>query len=312
MLNPKAGQGRALAKATHYLAGQEHVDLDLVVPDPRNYESQLRSAREVIDQGVDAVIMHGGDGVVNTGFNLVAHRDIPLGIVPSGTGNDFARAAGINIKDPVEALRSILHNLERPQPQVRQVDALTMSLTTGQEQISTWVANSINIGFDARTNQVANQLSVPGSLRYVTALLKVVPEFEVSTFSLKLDGGLRHDMETALICIQNGRYIGGGIPLVTDARQDDGYAAFSTVESSSKSALLALFPLLYARAHRAITPLTTTKIRYAQIGIPPGVPVYADGDEVLAGSEYPTMLEVAADPGAVKVLVSGARPDRGR
>lgn len=303
MLNPSAGQGMALAKAVKYLAANSDLHPDLVIPHPANFASQVAEARAEIGRGVDAVIVHGGDGAVNTGVNLVAGRGIPLGIVPSGTGNDFARAAGIDRREPVRELERILTALSRPRVTVRDVDGLHLDIRSDSLSHSGYVANSINVGFDARVNQVANRMTkVPGSLRYLAALLRVIPDFTTATYRVSRDGSGPTPLDSALVCIHNGPYIGGGIRMVKDGVFADGLATLTTVTTSSKIALATLFPLIYLGAHDLLTPLGSVNCATVDLTVPAGIPIYADGDEISGGLDTPARLAARIEPAAVKLL----------
>lgn len=155
-------------------------------------------------------MVRGGDGMVGAGFGLVCDhaaatgRRVPPGIVPAGTGNDVARAAGLHRHDPRAALEAVLRALEAPAPPTRDVDALRVTVTRpatardgpadGADVVvdRRWAANSVNIGFDARVNARANRLRrVPGPLRYLTALALEARTFAPQELGLTLDDGPR-------------------------------------------------------------------------------------------------------------------------
>lgn len=287
LLNPGAGQGRALRDAQRRLERHPGPQLDLIVPDPRDQRAQMEQARTAVREGVDVVVVCGGDGMVSAGVSLVAQRGIPLGIIPTGTGNDFARAAGVPRRRGA-ALQRVLDAVSRPQLPVRTVDALRVEAKThddgrdenhreadrsGGARRHRWVANAVNIGFDARVNQRANaQTRTPRQLRYLVALAQEVPRFAPLQFDAGFDGAAAERLDSALVCIQNGPTIGGGIPLAPAARIDDGWAEVSQVGPLSRAGLTALFPLLMLRRHRWLTPLTTARARRLRIRVPAGVP----------------------------------------
>jgi diacylglycerol kinase (ATP) len=304
----------------------------LVIPDPSDQEEQLREAKAVVEQGVDAVVVCGGDGIVGLGVNLVAQQEIPLGIVPTGSGNDFARAADIPRRH-ANALQRVLQALAQPELPVRRVDAIRLKIScapssqadTGASAQSLeavkavevrersenavrvlWVANSVNIGFDAQVNQRANaQRRVPRQLRYLVALAQEVPRFCAVEFGLRLDSGPAVRQKSSLICIQNGGSIGGGIPLAPRARIDDGWAEVSHIEPLSRAGMVTLFPVLMLRMHRLLKPLTTRQIRHIRVEVPPQVPVFADGEELHSGRSSlaaGTVVEATLIPGAVLIL----------
>ena len=317
LLNPGAGQARALRHAQRRIQEHQGLHVDLIVPDPRDQRTQFDQARAAVEEGVDVVVVCGGDGMVSSGVNLVALRGIPLGIIPAGSGNDFARAAGIPRRcEP--ALQRVLNALSQPQPPVRAVDALRLQMEAHDDDAAggdhddgdgargRWAANSVNIGFDARVNQRANaQPKIPRQLRYLVALAQEVPRFSPLKFEAEFDDAAAAHLDSALVCIQNGATIGGGIPLAPGARIDDGRAEVSHVAPLSRAGLLALFPLLMLRMHRRLTPLTTLRARRIRIRVPVGAPVFADGDQFLSGEGTGAdraWVSVELVPGAVELL----------
>lgn len=307
LLNPGTAQSGAMQHFQRRITGCEERPLELIVPDPRVQKSQFSHARAAVEDGIDAVVVCGGDGTVGAGVNLVAGRHTPLGIIPAGSGNDFARAAGIPRRGGA-AMECVLRALRQPQLPVRAVDALRMRLSgsAGTEDQQRWAANSVNIGFDARVNQRANaQYRTPRRLRYLAALAQEVPRFSPAEFDVEFDSGEPQRLQSALLCIQNGSSIGGGIPLARHARIDDGWAEASHVGRLSRVGLVALFPLLMMRMHRWLRPLTTLRVRRLSVRVPARTPIYADGDELLSGAEPtggPHQLEIEVVPAAVQLL----------
>lgn len=296
-----------MARARRRIEAYTGLSVELIVPEPGNHAAQMEQARAVIAEGVDAVVVRGGDGMVAAGLSLVlgAQGDpIPLGVVPAGTGNDFARATGLSRRDPREALDVVLRALERPVMRVVAVDALRLRVSTdGAVHDERWVANSVNIGFDAQVNRRADALTrVPGSLRYLVALFGEVRRFRPISFEAAVDGEPIARRESALICMQNGPTIGGGIPLAPGAEIADGRAEVSYVDPLSRPGLVGLFPLVYLRAHRLLRPLHTRRARRLRVHVPAGVPLFADGDAVLAGDHPGCEVEVDVVPGAVSLL----------
>lgn len=309
LLNPRAGRRRTLERARRRIAEHSSLSLELIVPDPSDHAAQMSRARRAVGEGVDAVVVRGGDGMVGAGFALAAEgaegdRAVPLGVVPAGTGNDFARAAGLARHDPRKALDVVLRALESPSMSTSEVDALRLLVTVDQGvREERWVANSVNIGFDAQVNRRAEVLRVlPGPLRYLAALLVEVRRFRPISFDVAVEDAAFRARRSALICVQNGPTIGGGIPLAPSADVADGRAEVSFVDPLSRAGLMGLFPLVYLRAHRLIRPLRTSRVRGLRVRVPAGVPIFADGEEVLGGQHRGCEAEVVVAPGAVRLL----------
>lgn len=321
LLNPRAGRRRGLVRAEARLRERPGLAVDLVVPDPADHAAQLAAARAALAEGVDAVVVRGGDGMVGAGFGLVCDhaaatgRRVPLGIVPAGTGNDVARAAGLHRHDPRAALETVLRALEAPTVRTRDVDALRVTVTRpataadgeadGADVVvqRRWAANSVNIGFDARVNARANRLRrLPGPLRYLAALALEARAFVPQELGLRLDDGPPARRRAALVTVQNGPSIGGGIPLAPGARIDDGRADAVIVGPLPTAGLVALFPLVYVRGHRLVGALRTARVRRIAVRVPAGMPVYADGDPVVEEPVEGCEVTVEAVPGAVALL----------
>lgn len=303
LLNPGAGRGPALDEVRRRIEARGGPDLELVVPDPADQHQQLCKAKAVLEAGADAVVVCGGDGMVSLGANLVARTGVPLGIVATGSGNDFARAVGVPRRS-TEAVHRLLAALEQPVLPVQAVDALRVKTSLSADP--RWAVNSVNIGFDARVNQRANaQRRVPRRLRYLAALAQEVPRFRPVEFTVRIDSAEEAVQRSALICIQNGTFIGGGIPLALDGRPDDGWAEVSHVAPLSRPGLVALFPLLMLRMHRWLGPLVTQTMQWIRIRVPEGVPVFADGEQLHPGdSETGQGLDVEVEviPGCLLLL----------
>lgn len=312
LLNPQAGRREKNAATPQQFSDDAGLGAEIIVPDPSDHDAQLTQARQEIADGVDAVVVRGGDGMVAAGVNLVAQTGIPLGVIPAGTGNDFARAAGIP-RTPGPALQRVLTALGSPVLPTAAVDALRVRLRVPGTSREFWVANSLNIGFDAEVNQRADALRhIPGSLRYLVGLARSLPGFHAQRMHLSLDG-TDHDLDAALICVHNGPFIGGGIPLNIQARHDDGLMNISTVGRVSRIGLTLLFPLLYARAHPLLRPLSAHRATRLQVRVPASVPIYADGEAVHAlplesrtgaetGETGVVDLDVSVVPGAVRLI----------
>jgi diacylglycerol kinase (ATP) len=108
LTNPMAGKGKHGHVRDHAL--QRMRDAGLVVRDlqGRDADEALDLARQCVADGVDAVVVCGGDGMVHIALQAVATSPTPLGIIPAGTGNDVARYFDIPRTDPVAAADRVI------------------------------------------------------------------------------------------------------------------------------------------------------------------------------------------------------------
>lgn len=292
LVNPSAGLGVGgeLVEGAH-LRG---FDVDAVVLRAADATALVELARAELEAGLDAIVVQGGDGMVHLGVGLVAGTDVPLGIVPTGSGNDFARAAGLDRRDPHAALASVLRAMRDPSAGIRRVDAMRVTVA-GR---TTWAANSVNIGFDSVVNRRANELRrLPGTLRYLVALAQVARRFETVPFRIGLDGAPPVLRPGPLVTIGNGPTVGGGIRLLPDADVADGALDVLLVDPLSRAGLVSLFPLAAVGQHRRLPMVELARARSIVVEAPDDVLVSADGEPLGSGT-----TRVECVPGAWRLL----------
>ena len=249
--------------------------------------------RTAIDLGAEAVVIAGGDGTVNLALQEVAGTGIPLGIIPSGTGNDLATTLGLRELDPHAAADAVAAGATRD---------IDLARVTRDDGTHAYFATVLASGFDSRVNDRANAMRWPrGGSRYTLAVL-----IEFLTLS-----GLPYDVELALAngttrrvtgdlvmaSIGNGTSYGGGIPICPDADPSDGELDVTLIRPAGRMRLLRLLPRVYRGTHTSIDEVSTFRVRSVRLAAP-GVTAYADGDPIGA---LPLTVDVA--PRALRVFV---------
>lgn len=183
-------------------------------------------AREEADAGVNAVVAVGGDGTLNEVLNGLAGRDVPLGVVPLGTANDFARQAGIP-EDARHALDLIL-----ARPPVR----LDTAELNGRRFLN---VSSGGIAAEATTETSDAAKATLGALAYALTALKKLAQLE--SHHLHLSGpGLEHRGEAVVFFVGNARSSGGGMPVTPLASPNDGLLDICIVERQPHTELARL------------------------------------------------------------------------
>ncbi|MDR2381089.1 MAG: YegS/Rv2252/BmrU family lipid kinase [Bifidobacteriaceae bacterium] len=300
VVNPTAGKGKAEnrgARVAELLTARGHAVVDLSAPD---LAAAHRSARQAVVDGVDALIVAGGDGMTHLGVNVVAGTTLPLGIIPLGTGNDVARILGVPRHDVGESIQAIERALEAG-PRV--IDAV--KVTDGTHSMSEWYAGVLSAGFDAAVNARANILRWPrGESVYVRALLRELSRYKPYGFELEIDGERAWQSAGALIAVANGSDIGGGMHIAPDASLDDGLLDVVIAGPISVATLLTVFPRVYRGTHvfhPAVTVLrgkTVKLVPRPDLGaMPPDA--HTDGERV-----GPLPLECCCMPRALRVLAA--------
>ncbi len=294
-INPSAsfGASRDVGPAVvQTLRAMGHEVTSLTEPD---FASLLTSARAAVKKRPDALVVVGGDGMVNLGTNLVAGTKVPLGLIPSGTGNDMARGLGIPHDDTEAAIRTLDAALAAGP---RTIDAGRISwrdAVTGAAG-ERWFACALSAGFDAIVNERANEMRHPkGPSRYILALLAELARLKPIHYKLTLDG---KPVETAavLVALGNSVSLGGGMKITPDAQLDDGLLDVLIVQPLSRLNFLRIFPRVFQGEHVGHPKVRIERAKKVRIEAD-GIVAYGDGERIA-----PLPLDVEVVPGALRVL----------
>lgn len=248
--------------------------------------------RAAIDVGVDAVAVAGGDGTVNLAIQEVAGTGTPLGIIPSGTGNDFAAALGLRELDVVAAADAIAGG------RTRRIDLAQVTRGDGSTR---YFGSVLASGFDSKVNDRANAMRWPrGGSRYNIAILVEFLTLAGIPYEVELElaDGTREQVRGDLVMatVGNGRTYGGGIPICPDADPADGLLDVVLVRLAGRLRLLRLLPRVYRGTHAGVPEVTMRRVRSVRLAAP-GVRAYADGDPIGA---LPLTVDVA--PAALTIF----------
>ncbi len=298
VVNPTSGQGegaRSGAQVARLLTARGYELLDLSGPDMR---TATANARQATINGIRGLVVVGGDGMVHLGVNAVAGTGVPLGIVAVGSGDDFARSAGLPRHRPLAAVNIIDHALRNET--FRTVDAVRV---TNPDTIDgRWFGGVLSAGLDAAVNTRANRISFPrGRLKYVRAILGELGTFLPYGYRITTDRGV-WESEGTLVAIANTPMIGGGIRIAPNAQMDDGLLDVVLAGPLSRVQAARIFPGTYRGTHLkhpAVEVHRSRKVLLEASGTGQRPPyAFADGEEI---GPLPLLLEV--HPGALRLLV---------
>lgn len=248
--------------------------------------------RTALELGTDAVVVAGGDGTVSLAIQILAGGDVPLGIVPAGTGNDLANALGLRDLDADAAADAVIAGTTR---------AIDLARVTRADGSTVLYGTVLASGFDSKVNDRANRMRWPrGHMRYNIAILVEFLKLRGIPFEVELDleDGRTERIATDLVMatVGNGRSYGGGIPICPDADLEDGLLDVTLVRPAGRLKLLRLLPRVYQGTHTTIEQVSTYRVRGARLASP-AVTAYADGDPL---GSLPLAVEVV--PGALRVF----------
>jgi diacylglycerol kinase (ATP) len=282
LTNPTAGKGRGAKSRDAALPRLREAGFVVRNLEGRDADEALDLARQCVSDGVESLVVCGGDGMVHIGAQAVASTDTHLGIIPAGTGNDVARYFDIPRKDPVAAAdRVIASNTKR-------IDLAR----SGSKYFVTVLA----AGFDAIVNERANRMTWPrGQMRYNLATLAELRTFKPLPYTLELDG-LTHRLDAMLVAVGNGASFGGGLRITEGASLDDGLLDVVIIKPISKPDLVRTYPKLFKGTHVTHPQYEHHLVKTVTVAAP-GIVSYADGERFGA---LPLTIEAA--PGALSVL----------
>ncbi|THA67566.1 diacylglycerol kinase [Streptomyces sp. A0958] len=287
-VNPTAGRGRGARAAQPAASALRDAGFSVRTILGEDADDALRRVREAVAEGTGALIAVGGDGLVSLALQAVAGTLTPLGVVAVGTGNDFARALGLPIRDPAAAGRLAADALKGRAP-VREIDLGRVG--------ERWFGSVLASGFDSRVNDRGNRMRwAGGRFKYDLAILAELAAFKPITYRMTLDGGPAREIQATLVAVGNGTAYGGGMRICADAVMDDGLFDVTVVGECSRTTLLKVFPRVYRGTHLSHPVVTVHRVSSITLEAV-GITAYADGEPLGA-----LPLTAACVPNAVRVL----------
>jgi YegS/Rv2252/BmrU family lipid kinase len=236
----------------------------------------------VIEAGFTHIIAMGGDGTINEVVNGIVKSGTPypLGVIPAGSGNDFARVTGIPT-DPMEAIELLVSGKER-------------TIDLGYIVDDRYFVNGVGIGIDAQAaRDVLAMNHLRGTTAYLYAAVKEVILFKA--FPVKLVGkDWTEEREFISIGIANGKYSGGGFKLAPRAKIDDGLLDIATIEDfPSRIKRLINLPRARKGTHLGLAEVQYHQDHKVTVSSPTKLVAHIDG-EVYRLPKSPFEITVAA------------------
>jgi diacylglycerol kinase (ATP) len=257
----------------------------------------IELARQAAEDGYELVISVGGDGTVHEVINglmqVPADRRPRMGIVPMGTGNDFAYALGIE-RHPAEALSRIFTG------QPRRVDI--GRLVDGSGRVEYW-DNALGIGFDATTTIHSRRFTLlRGFIAYFFAVLQTVMlNHDAPRMHITTDNEQWTDKMLMLV-LCNGSREGGGFLLAPEARPDDGVFDYAGIGPVSRLMMLRLIPEVLRGTHGRFSQVRTGRLTRMELRAESPLTIHTDG-EIFSGFGMDVrQLDVEILPGALEII----------
>jgi len=284
IVNPEAGSRRtmqALPEIDHLLR-KRGAKFEFHFTDEPGHATQLV---QEIGRDFDVVVSVGGDGTINEILNGMPELDMPLGIIPIGTGNDFARSCSIPVDSVTTAIDILL---------AHDVKTLDVGEVNGRRFI-----NVMGIGFEGRANDIGQKLSfLKGAPKYIIAIGFTFFSYKRIPMHIEFNDMVL-DEDMLLLSIGNGWNVGGGLQLTPKAQLDDGVFDLCVVKNIGKMRIISNFLKLYDGTITDLPEIEQYKTNKILIESDVAIPVHTDGERVLP---VPHRFDVSIHPAAQQMI----------
>ncbi len=239
-------------------------------------------ARQAAESGYERVAAAGGDGTISEIVNGLVGTGAALGVVPIGTGNDFARGAGLPA-DPLRAAETVISG------SIQKIDL-------GLINEKRYFINIAGIGFDAEVARAVNEYPkvLGGTLPYLAGILKTLWSFSPALMRVKID--LRElRQKVFLLAVANATTYGGGLKICPDARIDDGLFDICVAGEIGRLEIPVLLPKIYQGGHRHHPKVKILRARQIEVHPSRLVAIHADGELIESQRFYCEIVPRAID-----------------
>ena len=295
ILNPVANHGRSLQSASDLRTLMIGHNAGWSGTEYPGHAIEL--ARQAGEEGYDVVVAIGGDGtgheVVNGLMQVQTKKRPALGIVPLGSGNDFAHILGIPA-DPTKALLASISGKLHP---------LDVASVCDENNRLEYFNNTIGIGFDAVVNIHTRKITrIHGFLMYFVALIRTIfRNFDALDLHVETDQET-WDLKTLMLALGNGPREGGGFLVTPEARYDDGILNYVTIHKISRLMMLRLVPEVMNGTHGRFKDVRMGTCRKMAVTSKQPLYVHCDGEVYSGFGTDIRKLNIEILPAAIQFL----------
>jgi diacylglycerol kinase (ATP) len=254
-------------------------------------------ARQAGEQGYDMVIAMGGDGtvheVVNGLMQIPAEARPILGVVPVGSGNDFAHSIDV----PMDSAHALAHALNG------EFSSVDIGLMTDENGRQEYFDNTVGVGFDAVVTIRSHKLPVVrGFLMYLTAVIQtIVLNHQPARMQLEVDG-TKWEQTNLMVTVCNGPREGGGFLVAPEAKNDDGMLHYAMIAKVSRAMMFRLIPEVMKGTHGRFKQVKLGACKKFSLTSERPVYIHADGEIYTSFGSNLRKVDFEILPGALKVV----------
>jgi len=284
ILNPTAGKGRGKGykeKIENYEKKTKN-EFKIVETEYPGHGEIL--SREACGQGFTHIISVGGDGTLFEVVNGAYGKEVSIGLIPCGTGNDFSRT--INLPAKLEEQLDVIHGKR------------TKKMDLGKANDSYFI-NVFSFGIDALITRETQKIKryLPGTFAYILATIKMLMIYKPVEINLKSESRVFNG-KVMLVALGKGEYYGGGMRITPGARVDSGDFQVCIVKALKKITFLKLFPMVFKGNHVYRQEVEVFRAKKVSVESSERMLLNADGDII---GECPVEIDLL--PQSIKIIV---------
>lgn len=296
ILNPMADMGNAwrIARDLRSIT-EQHGGVDWSGTVYPGHAIEL--AKQAGEQGYDMVIAMGGDGTVHeiiNGLMIISEEKRPvLGVVPAGSGNDFAHGLGV----PAQSDHALVHALNG------EPSAVDLGLMTDAHGKKEYFDNTTGIGFDAVVTIRSHRLPVVrGFLMYLTAVIQTIMlNHNAITMQIETEDQ-KWVQSNLLLTMCNGPREGGGFRIAPEAKIDDGILHYTMIKRVSRPMMFRLIPEVMNGTHGRFQQVVLGSCKKMSVSADRPMYIHSDGEIFSGFGTDVRQVTFEALPSALKVV----------
>lgn len=230
----KSGEAKTSGQAVAALLQKAGVEAAVYTTEYPGHATEL--AKKAVSEGFHTIVSVGGDGTMRETALALANTEVTFGLIPCGTGNDFAKTLHIPT-DPEAAVDVLLHGEDR---------AIDVGVANDQ-----MFFNVAGIGFDVDVLDYAEAYKPKyknGSMAYLRALLKALFGMKLRRSTITFEDGTM-EKDVLLIAAGNGRFFGGGMEVTPNADPSDGLLDICIIHDVDLYGVLSVLPKFMKGKH---------------------------------------------------------------
>ncbi|MHB8653336.1 MAG: diacylglycerol/lipid kinase family protein [Terriglobia bacterium] len=297
LFNPSAGGGKARRVLDEAVDVLRRGGVEPQILESRSSQHLIELARSAREENPDVVVAAGGDGTVHYVVNGLFPGDVPLGIIPVGRGNDFARGLGIPF-NPRQAANILLKGNTR-EIDLAQVRGEADPSQKGDTRSVVYACIG-GVGFDSVVNRYANDRArrIHGRLAYLWGILRCLKFYRAQPLEIISDAR-NYSGEIMFAVVGNNTSYGDGVKMTPHARLDDGLLDVCIVPRMNKWELLRWIPNAYRGTHIAHPRIIYFQASRITLRSAARLELFGDGEFL---QEVPATIEVMGR--ALRVVVA--------